>query len=294
MTDPTSLITSQFRAIKQTLINFDGNDGFAMASHVALSVMIAIFPFLIFAVSLAGIVSTTDTSLAIIDLTFEAWPEEIADPIVREIQTVVDNSNAGFLTVGILLALFFASNGVEAIRVALNRAYGDVEKRSIIRQRLQSLGFVINGALLLTLISLLLVVAPIYFSFTEANAGPFYRWMIENDFIPGLLVFSLLVFAVFACHRWLPGKRRGLMRLYPGVLLTLSLWIIAGFGFSLYIDSFADYGATYAGLSGIMTALIFLYLMAAILILGAEYNSALARNPLTGSRPVKCQDKPCP
>ena len=59
--------------------------------------------------------------------------------------------------------------------------------------------------------------------------------------------------------------------------MTLALWIIAAIGFSLYIQSFANYAATYAGLSGIMTALIFLYLMAVILTFGAEYNSALAR-----------------
>jgi membrane protein len=93
----------------------------------------------------------------------------------------------------------------------------------------------------------------------------------------GLMVFMLLIFAVFACHRWLPGKRRPLARLFPGIMITLALWISAAFGFSLYVHSFANYSATYAGLSGIMTALIFLYLMAVILVFGAEYNSALAR-----------------
>jgi membrane protein len=136
---------------------------------------------------------------------------------------------------------------------------------------------VINGAILLVLVSLLLIFAPIYFSFIELPSTPFYHWMIKSHLIRGLMVFLLLTFAVFACHRWLPGKRRPLARLFPGILMTLALWIIAAFGFSLYIQSFANYSATYAGLSGIMTALIFLYLMAVILIYGAEYNSALAR-----------------
>jgi len=284
MLDRTSFIGWQLRAIKEALLHFNENDGFAMASHVALSVMIAIFPFLIFAVSLASMVSSEGSSLAIIDLVFDLWPEDIAEPIVHEIEAVVDTSSAGYLTVGILLALFFSSNGVEAIRVALNRAYGDIEGRSILRQRLQSLVFVINGAILLVLVSLLLIFAPIYFSFIELPSTPFYHWIIKSDLIRGLMVFMLLTFAVFACHRWLPGKRRPLARLYPGILMTLALWIIAAFGFSLYIQSFANYSATYAGLSGIMTALIFLYLMAVILTFGAEYNSALARMTFHKSR----------
>jgi len=276
MLDRTNFIGWQLRAIKEALLHFNENDGFAMASHVALSVMIAIFPFLIFAVSLASIVSSKGAALAIIDLVFDLWPEDIAEPIVHEIEAVVDTSSASFLTVGILLALLFSSNGIEAIRVALNRAYGNIEGRSILRQRLQSLFFVINGTILLILISLLLIFAPIYFSFIEQPSSPFHYWLMKNNFIRGLMVFLLLAFAVFACHRWLPGKRRTLTRLFPGILMTLALWLIAGFGFSLYIHSFADYSATYAGLSGIMTALIFLYLMAVIFIYGAEYNSALA------------------
>jgi membrane protein len=277
MLDRASFIGWQLRAIREALLHLNDNDGFAMASHVALSVMIAIFPFLIFAVSLASMVSTEGSSLAIIDLVFDLWPEDVAEPIVREIEAVIDTSSASFLTGGILLALLFSSNGVEAIRVALNRAYGDIEERSMLRQRLQSLVFVISGAMLLTLISLLLIFAPIYFSFINLSSMPFYHWMINNDLISGLLAFLLLAFVVFACHRWLPGKCRPLTRLFPGILMTLALWIIAAIGFSLYIQSFANYAATYAGLSGIMTALIFLYLMAVILIYGAEYNSALAR-----------------
>jgi membrane protein len=287
MLDRTNFIEWQLRAIKEALLHFNENDGFAMASHVALSVMIAIFPFLIFAVSLASMVSSESSSQAIIDLVFDLWPKDIAEPIVREIETVVDTSNASFLTVGILLALLFSSNGVEAVRVALNRAYGDVEGRSMLMQRLQSLVFVIGSAMLLTLISLLLIFIPIYFSFIEFPSTPLYHWMINSNIIRGLLAFLLLTFVVFACHRWLPGKRRPLARLYPGILMTLALWIIAASGFTLYIQSFANYSATYAGLSGIMTALIFLYLMAVILVYGAEYNSALARTTFHKSHVVR-------
>ncbi len=63
-------------------------------------------------------------------------------------------------------------------------------------------------------------------------------------------------------------------QIWPGLVLTLVLWTVAGSGFVWYLHRVADYSATYAGLAGIMTALIFLYLMAVILLFGAEYNSA--------------------
>jgi membrane protein len=273
------------RPIGASLLHFNESDGWSMASHVALSLMIAVFPFLIFAVSLAGIAGTDGVSKAIIDLVFDYWPDTIAEPIVNEINAVVATASARFLTLGIILAMFFASNGVEAVRVALNRAYGDEDGRSIWTQRVQSLIFVVTGAILMLFISILLVFVPIYFSFIEAASPTFYDWLIRSDAIRWCTAFGLLIFVVFACHRWLPGRRRQLARLWPGILLTLVLWIIAASGFSLYLESFASYSRTYAGLAGIMTALIFLYLMAAILIFGAEYNSALGRAK-TGRNPV--------
>jgi membrane protein len=268
-------IKKQLRLTRQALIHFNIGDGWAMASHVALSLMIAVFPFIIFAVSLTGLLGTDNLSEQIVDLTFDYWPDGIAEPLVNEIEAVIASASTGFLTFGIVFAMLFASNGVEAVRVALNRAYDDSDGRSIWKQRLQSLIFVVVGAILMLLISMLLVFLPAYFSFIEADNPTVYNWLFGNDFIRLITAFGLLIFVVFACHHWLPGRRRPIRQIWPGILLTLLLWIVVASSFSLYLESFAPYSATYAGLAGIMTALVFLYLMAAILIFGAEYNSAL-------------------
>ena len=265
------------RPVKPALIHFNESDGWAMASHVALSLMIAIFPFLIFAVSLAGTMSSEGVSNRIVELVFEYWPDAIAQPIVNEIEAVVEQAGTGYLTLGIVLTIFFASNGFEAVRVALNRAYGDKDERSIWKQRLQSLVFVVGLATLLLVIAVLLVFAPLYFSFIKEASPSFYHWFFRSDAARWGTGFSLLVFVVFACHYWLPGRRRSVGQIWPGIVLTLVLWVVAATGFSMYLESFANYSATYAGLAGIMTALIFLYLMGVILIFGAEYNSALER-----------------
>ena len=265
------------RLVHASLLHFNESDGWAMASHVALSLMIAVFPFLIFAVSLASIIGAGEATQGIIDLAFDYWPDAIAEPIVNEINAVVATDSAGFLTIGIVLAIFFASNGVEAIRIALNRAYGDEDDRSVLKQRLQSLVFVVTGAVLMLLISMLLIFVPVYFSFIEVSSPSFYDWLARNYVVRWCAASGMLIFGVFACHRWLPGRRRPPARLWRGILFTLILWAIAATGFTLYLESFANYSATYAGLAGIMTALIFLYLMAVILIFGAEYNAALDR-----------------
>jgi membrane protein len=286
MSDPFgNRIAERLRPIKGALLHFNESDGWAMASHVALSIMMAVFPFLIFAVSLTGLWGSDGLAGRIVDLVFEYWPDAIAEPIVNEIEAVVATANAKFLTAGIVLAIFFASNGIEAVRIALNRAYADRDERPMWKQRLQSLAFIVVLAILLLVISAILVFAPIYFSFMEAASPTFYHWLFRSELVRWIIAFGLLIFVVFACHYWLPGRRRPIRRIWPGIVLTLVLWIVAAAGFSLYLESFANYSATYAGLAGIMTALIFLYLMGVILIFGAEYNSALEKSPR--ARPTK-------
>jgi len=260
--------------LKDALLHLNESDGWAMASHVAMSLMIAVFPFLIFTTSLSGFLSSETDVKGIIELVFDYWPDEIAEPIVQEIDVVLSHSSAGFLTLGIVLALFFASNGIEAVRSALNQAYRDHDPRSLLKQRVQSLAFVLVGAILLYAISLLLIVAPLYYIFKEVAPTSISLRFFQSGSIRLAAAFGMLSFVVFACHYWLPGRRRQVSAIWPGIILTLVLWIVAAKVFSLYLEYFATYGATYAGLAGIMTALIFLYLMAVILIFGAEYNSA--------------------
>ncbi|MGH6862361.1 MAG: YihY/virulence factor BrkB family protein, partial [Phyllobacterium sp.] len=131
------------RVVADALGHFSTDDGWALASHVALSGIMALFPFLIFATALAsflGASAFTDTAVHVV---FDTWPEVIAKPIAQEVRNVLNVQRGGLLTISVIAAAYFASNGIEALRVALNRAYRVVDTRSIIYCRLQSLGYVI-------------------------------------------------------------------------------------------------------------------------------------------------------
>ncbi len=263
------------RVLVDVFSHFNGDDGWAMASHVAMSIILALFPFLIFATALAGFLGNEDLAQDMVALVFETWPDQVAKPIADEIDALLKAPHASFLTLGIALALLFASNGVEAIRVALNRAYRTRDDRSFLFCRLQSVFFVIAGASILLFVSFILFVAPLFSNWVEGaiplihQREPSY-WYVR----PGLAI-AALAFLLFACHAWLPAGRRPVTELWPGIVGTLTIWIATGAIFASYLERYADYGSTYAGLAGVMTALIFLYLMAVILILGGELNAAI-------------------
>lgn len=261
---------------------FTYNDGWAIASHIALSALLAIFPFLIFVTALAAFLGTTDLAAQVVDLLFAAWPERIVVPIRTELENVLNNQRRDLLTLGAALMLWFSSSGVEAVRVGLNRAYGEKETRWWFQTRAQSMIFVILGATGLLALSFFIVLAPAAFQAAEAlfpNLAPQLDEIQQQVFTSRYTVTAaILSTALIAAHLFLPSGTRRLRDVLPGIVVTLVLWIVAATTFAYYLTRFANYARTYAGFASVMIALVFLYFIAVIFILGGELNSAWLRS----------------
>lgn len=266
-----------YAVLKDAIGHFARDDGFAMASHVALSGLLAMFPLLIFIASLAAFLGMTGAADTVSELLFDAWPESVAKPVVREVQNVLTIRRGDLVTFGAVAALWFASNGVEALRTALNRAYRQHETRSIVWLRLQSMALVLLGAGILLVYTFLVVLAPLAIESLKSHFPQVESFLLSINLARFSLAGSLLVIGLFITHWLLPSGERGFRDLWPGVLATLVMWIVAGSTFGAYLASFANYVSTYGGLAGIMTALIFLYICALVFILGGELNAAIAR-----------------
>lgn len=246
-----------------------------MSSHVAMSLMMALFPFVLFTVALAGALSQGYVTDELIDLIFGAWPKDVADPIVAELRAVLAGSGSGVITLGGLLAIYFASNGVAAVRAAMNQAYHDEDSWPFWKTRLLCLVLVILGGSAILIIAAVEVVLPVYTKLVAEHTEVAVANWFSVDRLRWTFTVAVPAGTVLLAHLVLPTRRHSLTQILPGVLLTLVLWAAGGWAFSIYISQFATYSATYAGLAGAMAALIFLYLYSAILILGAEYNGAL-------------------
>ncbi len=263
------------RAFGLALGRFDNKNGFVMSSHVAMSLMLAVFPFALFTVALAGALSQDYVTDELIELIFGAWPKDVAQPIVSELRAVLAGSGTGVITLGGLLAIFFASNGVVAVRKAMTQAYHDKDSWPFWKTRLMCFGIVIVGGAAILVIAAVEVVLPVYTRLVSEKTAVNLDGWFSVDRLRWTFTVALPAIIVILAHLILPTRRHKLSQILPGVILTLGLWAAGGWGFSVYISQFAEYSATYAGLAGAMAALIFLYLCSAILILGAEYNGAL-------------------
>ncbi|WP_171211454.1 YihY/virulence factor BrkB family protein [Ruegeria sp. HKCCA5426] len=263
------------QALWLALGRFGAKNGLVMSSHVAMSLMLALFPFVLFTVALAGSLSQDYVTNELIELIFGAWPQDVADPIVAELRAVLEESGSGVITIGGLLAVFFASNGVAAVRAAMNQAYHDHDSWPFWKTRLFCLALVVIGGATILAIAAVEVVLPVYTKLVSERTDVNVSEWLSVDRLRWTFAVAVPAGTVILAHLLLPTRRHSVMQILPGVALTLALWAAGGWAFSIYIGQFASYSTTYAGLAGAMAALIFLYLCAAILILGAEFNGAL-------------------
>jgi len=265
-------------------LKFDRDDGWAITSYIALAILTSLFPFLIFLTALAGFFGLRQEAEEVRQLLFETWPPNVAGPIAGEIRNVLTQPRGGLLTLGAVFAIYFASSGVEALRVALNRAYDVKDERPWWLTRLESILYVFLGAAALLAISILLVLAPLaraiaerYFPLSVRDLAPLYEPVRYG------VTIALLAVALFAAHTFLPAERRSLSVIGPGIALTLIASLGLGAGFGSYLGRFAgSYVSTYAGLASIVIAIVFLQMLAAAFIYGAELNQTIA---MGGERP---------
>lgn len=268
---------------------FTYNDGWAIASHVAMSTLLALFPFLIFVTALASFIGTSNLAESVVNLLFAAWPDMVKKPIEAEVHNVLTGQRRDLLTLGAALMLYFSSSGVEAVRVGLNRAYGVAETRWWWQTRSQSMLFVILAAAALLTLAFLIVLAPTGFSMAE-RTFPIYSREIR-DFQESvvtqryLITAAILFVALLAAHLWLPNGKRRIMEVLPGIIVTMVFWVVAATAFAYYLTAYASYATTYAGFAAVMVALVFLYFISVIFILGGELNSAWTRSRTAKEKP---------
>jgi membrane protein len=259
--------------------HFIADDGWAIASYIALSTLMALFPFLIVVTALAGFFfGSKELADEAAHLLLEAWPREVAAPIATDITGVLTSTRGDVLTFGVMFALYFASSGVESLRIGLNRAYNMREPRAWWLLRLESILYVLVGAVAILAFSFLVVLAPLILSKLVHYLPALEQFGDLITFARYGVAASVLIFALMIVHLWLPAGRRSFGQIAPGIIATLLLWLISGAVFGRYLANYAfAYVSMYAGLASAMVALVFLYVSASIFIYGGELNSAIAQ-----------------
>lgn len=259
---------------KRAVWGFTANDGAAIAGYMAYTGLLSLFPFLIFTAELLGAVIGEAGVIPTMDFLFTVLPSHVAQTLEPAVREVLAARPPDVVSVYALIAIWIASNAFEALRTALDRAYGLVGERHFVVGRLISIMFTLGGVAAFIIISMFVIVAP-----TVRALAPDIPYvsiplgMVSHWFLLGIGTVVMLVF-LLVLHYILPAHRpKG--PLIPGVLVTAVLWIALASLFSVYFQYAPSYSVTYGTLAGVIVCLLFFYISGAIFIFGAEINAAL-------------------
>jgi len=269
-------------------------NGFEIAGYIAFTVMLSLFPFMIFLVSVAGFFGDTRSGQDFLNTLFLFAPAAVMTTLEPAIQEVIKNRSGSLLTIGLVLSLYSASSAVSALRLALDLAYGVDETRSLWWRKAQDFIIVAVGSIIIMLSSVAIIAGPWILNLVT-------RFILlggtEQDLIHvARYSFTLVALAalIVVLHVVLPNARLTIRQILPGAATTTVAWIIAASVLTLYFGKFADYSATYGSLGGVMITLMFFYVSAIIFIFGGELNAALLPHEEKLAPPPNPELKPLP
>jgi membrane protein len=265
----------RYRTLLAAIYRLYEHSGFAMASAVAFSFVVSLFPFCIFLGALAGVFGGRPLAAEAVAQLFQILPPAVAQALVPQVEAIMGSSRIDLLTVGGFLALFFATSALETLRAALNGAYRVRETRPYPLCLALSMLLVLLSAASMLVLTWAVVVGPGIAARFEPSLT---KTLLDSSWLAPITRYALggavIAGQLLAFHLWLAAGKRRVADVWPGVALSVALWLtVAGF-YSHYL-SISDYARFYAGLSQLMVAMIFFQFTSIIIILGAELNRGI-------------------
>lgn len=244
-----------------------------IAAGVAFYGLLALFPAITAMMAIAGLMFDPTQFTGQIETVTAFVPENVAEIVLAQAIAVTGSQEGGLglaAIFGLAVALYFASNGVASLIEGMNVAYGESETRSFVRLTVTKIvltfvlliGLILGLGATLILPGVLSVVA--LGALTELIIG-LSRWAI--------LLATTIAGILFLYRNGPDRKAARLIWLWPGAVLACLLWIAASVGFSVYVENFGSYNETFGTLAGAVVLLMWLWISAYVLLLGAEVNA---------------------
>ncbi|MCF7203056.1 YihY/virulence factor BrkB family protein [Pseudomonas oligotrophica] len=267
--------------LKKTLKEFSSDDMSTYASALAYRALFSLFPFLLFLLALLGFLNLSDFFDWIRQQAILLLPPMAMDqvnPVIDQLQS----QQGGLLSFGILAALWTASVGFRSLMNAMNKAYDVAEGRPSWKLMLLSVVYTIATAVLLLATAMLMVLGPQAMEWLADMVGLRDVVVVLWTWVRWPLVVILLMLLVAVLYYVTPDVEQEFRFITPGSVLAVVVWIAASVAFGIYVQNFADYNATYGSIGAIIVLLLYFYISAAVLLLGAELNAVIEHHSVEG------------
>lgn len=272
---PVAIRLKDWRAIlvRSFLRGLSDNVGL-LSAGIAFYAFLSIFPAVAAGLMVWGLFTDITTLGAQLGVVRDIAPDAFG--LVADQMVVIATQDDGGLTFGLIvsgvLALWSASGGVAALMQAMNMAYHEKEKRAFIRLTALTLGFTLAGIIFVGLsIAAIAAVPPIL---EALYLGALVEAIVSGA--PWLIVIAVFMAACAIIYRIAPSRTKARWRwIIPGAVAAGIMWLVASIAFSTYLENFDAYNATFGSLGAVAALLMWFWISAYVICLGAELNAQL-------------------
>ena len=242
------------------------------ASATAFNFFLAVFPSIIFLFTLIPYVPIDNFQDQLMDLMKQFMPRAAFEATESTLEDIIKNQHGSLLSFGFVAALYFSTNGFNAMIEAFNSSYHSIESRSLLMQRLISLLLVfILTMLILTAVSLIIVSEFALHKIFHRDL--FASYLIQIGRI--LIIFSLFFFVISFTFYLGPSKKTGWKFFTPGSFLATALSILTSVGFAFYVNNFGQYNKLYGSIGTLIVVLLWIYFNSLVILIGFELNASI-------------------
>ena len=268
-----------FTALKKAVTEFQRDDALGLAAQLAYYLTLALFPFILFVVSLMGTFSTPQLADYILEYLRQVLPGPVYETVSNYTGDLLSGRNPapGLLSFDILATIWAASGAFSALINALNRAYDAQETRPFWKVKRITLLMTL-GLSILVLVGVLLMVAgpPIGRAIADifGLGGVF---VLVWNIVRWLTALLFLVIVVAFLYYFAPNVDQPFRWITPEGFIGVALWVLASAGFNIYVYNFGSYNKTYGSIGAAGRLLLYLYISSLTILFGAELNATLAK-----------------
>lgn len=248
-----------------------------LAGGVAFFGLLALVPALVALVSVYGLIASPSDVERQVEEMLGAAPAEVRDLMTEQLSTITEDSGRALglaAVIGILVALWSASSGIKNLIAGINAAYDEDEERGFVKLRAVSLAFTVGAIVVLVGSFLLIAVLPALL----ADSGLGDAGRIAAGVLRWVLLLVIMVVGLAVLYRYGPDRDEPKWTwASPGALLASALWLGGSAVFAVYTANFGKYNETYGSMGAVVVGMLWLYITAFAVLLGAELNSELER-----------------
>lgn len=247
------------------------------AAALAFNFFLAIFPAIIFFFTLIPYIPIHNFQDSLLNLLKEFIPGQTYAAVEGTLFDIIKRPRGGLLSLGFLLAMFFATNSVNSLIDAFNRTYYTVETRSAFKQRMVSIFLVLVLSVLVVLAISLITFGPVAIRWIE-KIGLLTDWVTLYMISLGkwVIIFALLFFAFSVLYYFAPTVKHRFRFITAGSTLATLLFIATSVGFNFYVNNLASYNTLYGSIGTLIIFMLWLYFNSIIILVGWELNSSIS------------------